>query len=284
MSTPRADPAAQAQTARPEAPPLSCRAVSPEEVGHYAEHGWTRLPGLLPPETVAALKARAIAAMGEDGQGNAVSPFRQDFFNPEPTGGLNDPQIRPLITGFAANAKQLMARRPEIGVRYFGDMFAAKLPQAWETAHPGAGATHCHQDFTNWALDRSGGMTFWVALDDLTEESGTMSFYSGSHALGVLGHYQSYTQGLDLLDDFPEIAVRCPKSGPHTYRAGDATVHSVMLAHSAGANLTDQPRWAYLVMMIPEDARWNGAPPQAFDTAGMTHLQLLDDRIFPVIG
>jgi hypothetical protein len=266
---------------------ISCRTATQSEVDHYDEHGWTKLPGFISPEAVAALIAMAKARMGDDGQGNSVAPIWQPFFNPEVTDGPDSPVLAPLMEGIGSNSRLLAQRHPGIGVRYFGDMFAVKLPVAQETSHPGAGATYCHQDFINWGVDRSGGMTFWIALADLPEESGTMSFYNGSHRLGVLGHYGTYRdrEGASLLDDFPDLPQRCADSGPMSYRAGDATVHSVMLAHSAAENRTNDPRWAWIVMTNPSDVRWTGAPPEAYDTTGMTHLQLLDDEMrFPLIG
>ena len=264
---------------------LSCRAVSADEIADYDRNGWTRLPGFVSPQTVRRLRGMAQARRGEAGQGNAIAPIQKPVFNPEVSDGPGSPELRTLIDGIGANAKLLMGRHPAIGVRYFGDIFAPKLPAAWDTRHPGGGETFCHQDFINWGLDRSGGMTFWIALADLPEESGTMSFYSGSHRLGALGHYATYRAGGSLLDDYPDLPERCPPSGPFAYRAGDATVHSVMLAHSASENRTDTPRWAWLVMTNPADARWTGAPPEAYDTTGMRHLQLLDDEArFPLIA
>jgi hypothetical protein len=266
---------------------MLCRPVTPSEIEHYDQHGWAKLPGFITPETVAELIKMAKTRMGDDGQGNSVAPIWQPFFNPEGTDGPESPVLRPLLEGVGHNSRLLMGRHPGVGVRYFGDLFAVKLPVARQTSHPGAGATYCHQDFINWGVDRSGGMTFWIALADLTEELGTMSFYSGSHRQGVLGHYGTYREreGASLLDDYPDLPQRCANSGPMSYRAGDATVHSVMLAHSASENTTDDPRWAWLVMTNPSDVRWTGAPPEAYDTTGMTHLQPLDDEArFPLIG
>lgn len=261
----------------------SCRAVTAQEIADYEEHGWARLPGFLPPALVARLLAQAQARMGVDGQGNAVSPMQQPFFNPEATDGPADPRLRPLIEGIGGNARRLMQRAPGIEARYFGDLFAAKLPVGRQTRHPGAGRTYFHQDFVNWALDRSGGMTFWIALADLAPESGTMAFLGGSHRLGALGHYRTYGDG-DIFDDFPELRERCTLSDPIAYAAGDATVHSNMTVHGAGENRTDDPRWAYIVMTNPSDARWTGAPPEAYSTEGMALHQQLDDARFPLIG
>lgn len=260
-----------------------CRRVTAQEAAHYREQGWVRLPGFVTPEMTARLLAMARASMGDDGQGNDVSPMAQPFFNPEATTGPYDPELRPLLDGVGAAGRQLIDRHPGIGLRYFGDFFAAKLPAARQTLHPGAGATYYHQDFMNWAVDRSGGMTFWVALTDLAPESGTMSFLSGSHRMGALAHYRTHGPG-GLLDDYPELAESCPDSGPIAYRAGDATVHSSLTVHGAQANRTDGPRWAWIAVANPSDVRWTGAPPEAFDTTGMTVLQPLDDARFPLLG
>lgn len=260
------------------------RPVTPDEAAHYQQHGWARLPGLLSPAAVARLRAMAEELMGADGQGNPVSPYQQPFFNPEVTAGMADPRLAPLLRGLGGNARALMQRRPEIGVRLFSDLFAAKLPAARATRHPGAGETFFHQDFMNWGVDRSGGLTFWIALADLVPESGTMAFLSGSHKAGVMGHYRSHGSG-GLLADFPELAEKCPSSGALSYAAGDATVHNALTVHGAGANRTDAPRWAWIVVANPSDVRWNGAPPEAFDPAGMAHLQRLDEEArFPLIG
>ena len=82
---------------------------------------------------------------------------------------------------------------------------------------------------------------------------------------------------------FPELR-ELEMSDPLTYAAGDVTVHTHLTIHGAGANLTDKPRWAYLILTQPADVCWNGAPPEAFDTTGMTVNQALDDERFPLIG
>jgi hypothetical protein len=266
------------------APTLSCRDVTAEDIAHYAEHGWAKLEGLLDPASTAALLAMAQAKLGMDGQGNPVSPYQQPFFNPEMTGGPDNPILRPLLDGIGRMATALQQRRPGLGVRYYSDVFAAKLPSAKPTNHPGAGTTYFHQDYQNWAVDRSGGMTFWIALEDIAPESGTMSFFNGSHRLGALGHYRSYDPGKDIRDDFPELDANCPLTGPIRYRAGDATVHHNLTVHGGGRNQTERPRWAYLAIVNPADVRWTGAPPEAFDTTGMTPLQPLTDTRFPLLG
>lgn len=93
----------------------------------------------------------------------------------------------------------------------------------------------------------------------------------------------TYGEG-DLLDSYPELLDHCTMSEPISYKIGDVTVHSNLTVHGSGANLTDRPRWAYLVIVNPADACWTGAPADAFDTTGLVLHKELDDERFPIIS
>lgn len=265
------------------AAPDNFRAITAEEIAQYKQNGWVKLQHFISPELAAELLARAKAEMGEDGDSNAPNGNWISYFNSGASGGVTDGLIGKLVRHAGASAKALMARKPGTGVRYYTDFFAPKLPAGKSSRHAGNGNTDFHQDFISWALDRSGGMTFWIALDDLQPESGTMSFVTGSHRMGTLGHYGTYGEG-DLLETYPELREDCSITEPMSYAAGDCTVHSNLCVHGAGANRTDRPRWAYLIIVNPADARWNGAPPEAFSSEGLTIHEELDDARFPVIG
>ena len=264
------------------APTGPCRAVTPEEVAHFQEFGWVKLASFVDSDTVRMLLDLAHQRMGEDGDSNDAYGIDQPYFNAEYFGGLTLPETKALIESLGPSARQLMLRHDSVGVRYFTDFFAPKLPAAKKTKNAGNGPTGFHQDFITFAVDRTGGMTFWFALEDYGPDWGTMSFVNGSHRQGILGSYHTYGDG-DALDVFPELR-ELPMSDPMHYKAGDVTVHTHMTVHGAGANLHDRPRWSYLVLVQPDDACWNGAPPEAFDTTGMTPNQLLEGEAFPVIG
>jgi ectoine hydroxylase-related dioxygenase (phytanoyl-CoA dioxygenase family) len=121
-------------------------------------------------------------------------------------------------------------------------------------------------------------MVFWTALTDLTPAHGTMAYLSGSHREGVMGDYRTYGGG-NLLDVYPELTDTCPSSGLQTLVAGEV-VHSDLTVHMAGPNTSGGPRWTYLAIMNPTDARWTGGPAVSFDTSGLMHLGTLDDERF----
>ncbi len=262
--------------------PTRFRAVTPEEIVHYRQHGWVKLERFVPLEQVDALRAMAKGLMGEDGARNPP-PKAFSYFNPLTMRGLDDPLLRPVIDHVGRGARALMARRVPVGIRYFTDYFAVKLPQGSLADHGGAGSSDWHQDYAASASDRSGGMVFWMALTDMPPQLGTMRFLSGSHRYGVMGHYATYGKG-NLLDSYPELLDDCSDSGQLAYGAGDVTVHSNMCVHGAGANLTQDPRWTYIVIVNPADACWTGGPADAFDTTGLTLHREMDDGRFPLIG
>lgn len=263
-------------------PSHPCRDITDDEIEHYREHGWVKLKGFIRPEVIQVLLGVARQCMGDDGDSNEAYGIDQPYFNAQAAGGLVNRQMRALIEDIGRNAKGLLGRKDGTGVRFFTDFFAPKLPSSKKTKNAGNGATAFHQDFITFAVDRSGGMTFWIPLEAYGPQAGTMSFISGSQKIGVMGSYHTYGER-DVREIFPELR-ELPMSEPMRYGVGDVTVHSHLTIHGASENLTDQPRWAYLVLVQPADACWNGAPPEAFDPTGMTVNQQLDDERFPVIG
>jgi hypothetical protein len=256
--------------------------VTDEEVAHYHELGWVQLKAFVDPAMLANVLAKAKKIMGEDGDSNPYYGIDQPYFNAQAADGLGDPAMRPLIDAIGRNAKRLLNRKSDVAVRYYSDFFAPKLPAARKTKNMGNGPTSFHQDFITFAVDRSGGMTFWIPLEAYGPDEGTMSFLNKSHRLGVLGNYTSYG-GKDIRDVFPELR-DCEESPQINYALGDITVHSHLTVHGASRNLSDRPRWAYLVLPQPADAVWNGAPPEAFDPAGMKAYQPFSDERFPIIA
>lgn len=263
---------------------VPCRSVTAEEIAHYHAKGWVHLKQFIEPDTIAALLAKAKGIMGEDGDSNPPYGIDQPYFNAQAASGYADARVQPMLVGIGSAAKALMNRKVDIGVRLFSDFFAPKLPAAKQTRNQGNGPTSFHQDFITFAVDRTGGMTFWIPLEAYGPEAGTMSFIEGSHKLGVLGNYTSY-EGKDIREVFPELH-DLSMTDPVVYEVGDVTAHSHLTVHGAGANFLDRPRWAYLVLPQPADAVWNGSPPEAFDPAahGMTPYGRFPDDGFPIIS
>ena len=96
-------------------------------------------------------------------------------------------------------------------------------------------------------------MTFWVPLEPHGPEAPARCRSNGSHRMGVMGDYTTYGDG-DALTAFPELQdLEDVGPGIH-YELGDVTVHTHLTIHGAGANRMDRPRWAWLLVVQPEDA------------------------------
>ena len=279
-----------------EAGTTPCRMVTADEVAHLHEHGWVQLKRFVDPDVLARMLDLARERMGDDGDSNPLPPGLEDavaegskgldYFNAQVAGGLRNPLVRPLIDGIGASARSLLARRTTagepLGVRYYQDLFVPKLPSSKASRHGGNGPTAFHQDYITFAVDRTGGMTFWVPLEPYGPEAGTMSFVNGSHRMGVMGDYTTYGDG-DALTAFPELQ-DLEMSDPIDYELGDITVHTHLTIHGAGENRMDRPRWAWLLVLQPADVCWNGSPCPNFDHSAMNPWEPLGGKRFPVIG
>lgn len=255
------------------------RSVTTAEIAHYKEHGWVLLKGFLPRPIVDEILGMGQDAMGEDGNRTPV-PGKFTYYNSLPMRGMGNPLLEQVLRHYARGAVALADRRANPGVRYFKDTIAVKIPTHERTGH---GRSEWHQDFAAQVADRSGGKVFGTPLTDMGPENGTMSYLSGSHRQGVMGDYRTYGGG-DLLDCYPELRETCEQSEYMTLEVGDVVVHSDLCMHEAGANRSNRPRWTYLVILTPADARWTGAPAISFDTDGLEQLATLDDVRFPRIG
>ena len=271
-----------ADTSLDQAEGFPCRDVTNDEIEHFREKGWVKLKRFLHPEIVTTLLDRGISLMGKDGASNEDYGIRQPYFNPFPCGGLEVSPIKEMLYALGHNAKLLMNRKSGTGTRYFFDTFVPKLPAGKKSDRGGNGPTSFHQDFITFAMDRSGGMQFWIPLEPCGPEKGTMSFINGSHKMGVLGNYTAY-EGREITEVWPEL-LDMEVSEPMTYELGDVTVHDHLTVHGAGANTTDTPRWALITSMLPADAHWNGSPPEAFDPSHLKPYELLDDERFPILA
>jgi ectoine hydroxylase-related dioxygenase (phytanoyl-CoA dioxygenase family) len=118
----------------------------------------------------------------------------------------------------------------------------------YKPAHYGS-ETPWHQDqaYHDPSL-RYHTVNVWLALADATLENGCMQYVPESHRLDVLPHHnigndpRSAGLEVDRPERFKAQAVTCP------IEAGSAVMHSSYVLHYAGANLTDQPRPAYVLV------------------------------------
>ena len=109
-----------------------------------------------------------------------------------------------------------------------------------------------HQDATYWGLDGSDVVTAWVALADAPVESGAMTFWPRSHQQLQLPHKDTFADD-NLLSRGQEIAVEVPQDEGVAVplKAGEMSLHHVLLVHGSKANTTADRRIGFALRYIP---------------------------------
>jgi non-haem Fe2+, alpha-ketoglutarate-dependent halogenase len=113
-----------------------------------------------------------------------------------------------------------------------------------------------HQDATYWGLSTSDVITAWVAFADAPVESGAMKFWPGSHLKNQIEHRDTFAKD-NLLTRGQEIAVDVPDGAgvDVALKAGEMSLHHVLLVHGSGPNTTNDRRIGLAIRYIPTHVR-----------------------------
>ena len=212
----------------------------------FHHDGFAVIDRLIDPSEIEDLREIGHRLLG--GRTGYAEGLMFDFY-PETNGRDAGPQLLQLhwASYFERRLSALRIRRtafeiaqallgPE--VRFAGDSFFLKQPRTGTV-------TPWHQDdaFTDARIEHR-EVNFWIPLQAVSVDNGCMQFIPGSHLYDVLPHGplggDVTAHGLECVGGFdPAHAVACP------LMPGDCTVHAGRTLHAAGANLSDQPRYAY---------------------------------------
>ncbi|MEM0991162.1 MAG: phytanoyl-CoA dioxygenase family protein [Pseudomonadota bacterium] len=138
-----------------------------------------------------------------------------------------------------------------------------------------------HQDATYWGLEPADQiLTAWVALSDAPVASGSMKFLAGSHRDGQIAHTDTFHEN-NLLTRGQEIAVDVDEADATDVplKAGEFSLHHVLLAHGSHPNTTDDRRIGLAIRYIPTSARQTKLRDAAVLVRGVDeygHFDLLD--------
>jgi len=101
-----------------------------------------------------------------------------------------------------------------------------------------------HQDLTYWGLGETDEqVTAWIALSDVTPESGCMRFVPGSHKQQLLPHRDTFADN-NLLSRGQEIAVEVNEAEAVNVilKPGQVSFHHGRIFHASGPNQSDHDR------------------------------------------
>ena len=114
-----------------------------------------------------------------------------------------------------------------------------------------------HQDATYWGLEPPDKIiTAWVALSDVPIESGAMKFLSGSHKIGQATHEDTFHKN-NLLSRGQEIKIDVneDEATDVILKAGEFSLHHVLLAHGSHPNSSSDRRIGFAIRYIPTSVR-----------------------------
>lgn len=257
--------------------------ISAEQVATFHENGFLVIEGFLDPQeleewrstTDEAVAQRLGAAPSPDGKWNLTNQgdpdnyyarvFTQCIKLADTHEGMrklmHDPRLGEAATKLTGSK----------GTRIWHDQALIKPPFGNPTAW--------HLDNPYWSFSSPQSISIWVALDDATLGNGCMWYLPGTHKFERFDNVGIGQNLADLFKHYPEWKEITPVSCPCP--AGSAVFHSGLVAHGAGANMTNRPRRAMTCAYMPDGATFNGEknvlPDEYF--ASLRVGDLLDDPV-----
>ncbi|MEM0962707.1 MAG: phytanoyl-CoA dioxygenase family protein [Bacteroidota bacterium] len=248
----------------------------------YADLGFAVSDGpILPPDLVAEGVAGMEAVRA--GDYDTGTPPPPSPWNP---GDSDDVLCKIELPQQASTALQRVVSDSNLGA-FIAEATGAEAVQVWwvqllmkpSTQTPSATSVGWHQDYLYWRNNwesADGLLTAWVALSDVTPDSGPMSFVPGSHRWGLVEGGDFFGQDNDSLRDgieVPEGEAWTEVPGP--LPPGGVSLHHSLTFHGSSLNTSGRPRRSLAVHI-----RTDQATPLA-KTGLTTHLD--NPTLNPVI-
>jgi ectoine hydroxylase-related dioxygenase (phytanoyl-CoA dioxygenase family) len=117
---------------------------------------------------------------------------------------------------------------------------------------PHGGHTPWHQDQYYWPLDTVGTqtVTMWMPLVDVSLDMGALTFASGTHEDGFMGHIKISDESEQLFENY--VKEKGVPIVQQAMTAGDATFHSGWCLHCAPGNASSTMREVMTVIYFAD--------------------------------
>ena len=263
--------------------------LTPQQIQAYRDNGFLVIENFLSPSEVEhwramtgeavqqRLEATARARSGGEGsleatmtnQGNPDDYYAQVFTQAiklaDSHAGMREIMLDPRLGKTAATLAGVD------GIRIWHDQALFKPP----FGNP----TGWHLDNPYWSFSSPNAISLWGALDDATLANGCMWYLPGTHKSARYDNAGIGQNLASLFKVYPEWrqidSVGCPCP------AGSAVFHNGLVAHGAGANMTNKPRRAMTCAYMPDGSTFNGQrnvlPKEYFES--LTVGDVLNDPV-----
>ena len=252
--------------------------VNEAQIQFYRDNGFVQLDDVLSADELATIR-KEIDEIYSRGQGGIHTSGDRSAYGKVLDQRVNIWRDNAVVREFvftprlAEMARQLAGAR---AMRLWHDHALLKQPG---DSKP----TPWHQDLPYWPMNESGALSIWIALDDVDERNGAMSFIPGSQRVGAL-------PGINLVDP-QDIFAMVPKgelagTKPVTarMRAGSCTFHNGLCFHYAAANQTDRARRAMVMIYMPDGTTFNGKGHVCTNGLGLEVGAPIAGETFPVLA
>lgn len=228
----------------------------------YARHGFALVPSLLAASDIEVIRARIMdIAAGR----LPTFPEANVEFEPEPD-ETGKPVVRKInqcaehddiFMALARDERILDIVESLIGpdIKLFGSQCFMKPAGGVEKPY--------HQDSAYFTIEPRSLVTCWIALDDVTLESGCVWVIPGSHQGELFDHSEPWRVGDRVDMQVPADKIDLDQETPITMSAGSCSFHHSKLLHRSGPNHTRRPRRGLAIHYMSSQSRWtNPARPQ----------------------
>lgn len=221
--------------------------LAPEQIADFQKNGCALLRGVCSPAEIAAY--RPVINDAAYRYNTQTLPLEQrDTYGKAFLQIMNlwrqDEAVRrfTLARRFAKIAADLMGVE---GVRLYHDQ------ALYKEGH--GGLTPWHQDQFYWPLDTNNTVTMWMPLVDVPIEMGALTFATGSHKEGFLGHLAISDESQEMWDKLVKERGFPVVNAPMV--AGDATFHSGWTLHCAPGNMGETTREVMTVIYFADGVK-----------------------------
>ena len=241
-----------------------------DQVASYRRDGFLHTPGILTAAEAEELRGRFLAAT-DQAQNLSAGYAGQVFDQYVNLWQQTDPG---LLAGLALHPRMRATATALAGepLRLWHDHLLVKrarssLPTEW------------HQDQPYWPHTHGdSALSAWVALVDVPQIRGCMSYIPGSHVHTDLAA-QNLQSATDLFQRCPPLQWQPSVTVP--VRAGDVVWHHARTAHRAEANRSDADRVVVSVIYMPRTTRFSGSEHVCTMGRGFGTGELLAGPAFP---